>query len=44
MVSFTIADASGRTLSGQTLEACIQSVRHAKLLSIGLIVQWEPKN
>ncbi len=36
MVSFTIADASGRTLSGQTLEACIQSVRHAKLLSIGL--------
>lgn len=36
MVSFTIADASGRTLSGQTLEACIQSVRHFNLLSIGL--------
>ena len=36
MISFTIADASGRTLSGQTIEACIQSVAHANLLSIGL--------
>lgn len=36
MVSFTIADASGRILSGQTLEACIRSISHANLLSIGL--------
>ncbi len=36
MVSFTIVDASGRTLSGQTLEAFLISVSHADLLSIGL--------
>lgn len=36
MISFTIADASGRGLSGQTLEACINSVSHINLLSIGL--------
>ena len=36
MLSLTIADASGRILSGQTLEACINSVRHFNLLSIGL--------
>lgn len=36
MVSGTIADASGRTLSGQTLEAFIISVTHTDLLSIGL--------
>lgn len=36
MVSGTIVDASGRTLSGQTLEAFWISVSHAKLLSIGL--------
>lgn len=36
MVSFTIADASGRILSGQTLEACIRSVSHANITSIGL--------
>ena len=36
MLSLTIADASGRILSGQTLEACVNSVRHCKLLSIGL--------
>ena len=36
MVSFTIADASGRTLSGQTLQAAIHSVLHAPLVSIGL--------
>lgn len=36
MLSLTIADASGRILSGQTLEACVNSVRHFKLLSIGL--------
>ncbi len=36
MVSGTITDASGRTLSGQTLEAFINSVSHIELLSIGL--------
>jgi 5-methyltetrahydrofolate--homocysteine methyltransferase len=36
MVSGTITDASGRTLSGQTPEAFWNSVSHAELLSIGL--------
>lgn len=36
MVSGTITDASGRTLSGQTTEAFLISVQHAPLLSIGL--------
>jgi 5-methyltetrahydrofolate--homocysteine methyltransferase len=36
MISGTITDASGRTLSGQTLEAFLNSVSHADLLSIGL--------
>jgi 5-methyltetrahydrofolate--homocysteine methyltransferase len=35
MVSGTITDASGRTLSGQTAEAFLISVEHANLLSIG---------
>tara|TARA_B110000090_G_C13397160_1_gene451732 strand:- start:180 stop:1184 length:1005 start_codon:yes stop_codon:yes gene_type:complete len=36
MISGTITDASGRTLSGQTVEAFWYSVSHAKPLSIGL--------
>ena len=36
MVSGTITDASGRTLSGQTLEAFLNSVSHIELLTIGL--------
>lgn len=36
MISGTITDASGRTLSGQTLEAFYTSVQHADPLSIGL--------
>jgi len=36
MVSGTITDASGRTLTGQTLEAFMVSVSHFPLLSIGL--------
>jgi 5-methyltetrahydrofolate--homocysteine methyltransferase len=36
MISGTITDASGRTLSGQTLEAFYNSVAHAKPLSVGL--------
>jgi len=36
MVSGTITDASGRTLSGQTLEAFMLSLDHVELLSMGL--------
>jgi 5-methyltetrahydrofolate--homocysteine methyltransferase len=36
MISGTITDASGRTLSGQTLEAFYISVMHANPLSVGL--------
>jgi len=36
MISGTITDASGRTLSGQTVEAFWNSIRHANLLSVGL--------
>ncbi len=36
MVSGTITDASGRTLSGQTAEAFLISISHAPLFSVGL--------
>ena len=36
MLSVTITDASGRTLSGQTIEAFWYSVMHAKPLSVGI--------
>jgi 5-methyltetrahydrofolate--homocysteine methyltransferase len=36
MLSVTITDASGRTLSGQTVEAFWYSVMHAKPLSVGI--------
>jgi 5-methyltetrahydrofolate--homocysteine methyltransferase len=36
MISVTITDASGRTLSGQTIGAFYHSVRHANPLSIGI--------
>ncbi|MCF0070339.1 methionine synthase [Dyadobacter sp. CY261] len=36
MISGTITDASGRTLSGQTTEAFLTSVSHLPLLSVGL--------
>ncbi len=36
MVSGTITDASGRTLSGQTTEAFLISISHMDLLSVGL--------
>lgn len=36
MLSVTVTDASGRTLSGQTMEAFWYSVEHAKPLSVGL--------
>lgn len=36
MISGTITDASGRTLSGQTAEAFLTSISHAPLFSVGL--------
>jgi 5-methyltetrahydrofolate--homocysteine methyltransferase len=36
LISVTITDASGRTLSGQTLEAFWTSVRHARPLAVGI--------
>ena len=36
MASFCIVDASGRTLSGQTVEACWTSIRHGDLYSVGI--------
>lgn len=36
MISVTITDNSGRTLSGQTVEAFWNSVRHAKPISVGI--------
>ena len=36
IMSITITDASGRTLSGQTTEACWNSIAHAKPMGVGL--------
>ncbi len=36
MVSVTVTDKSGRTLSGQTLAAFYQSIRHARPMSVGI--------
>lgn len=43
MISGTITDMSGRTLSGQTVEAFYNSVRHANPWSIGLNCALGPK-
>jgi 5-methyltetrahydrofolate--homocysteine methyltransferase len=43
MVSGTITDASGRTLSGQTTEAFWNSVRHAEPVSVGLNCALGPR-
>jgi 5-methyltetrahydrofolate--homocysteine methyltransferase len=43
MISGTITDASGRTLSGQTLEGFLNSVRHARPFSIGLNCALGPR-
>jgi 5-methyltetrahydrofolate--homocysteine methyltransferase len=43
MVSFTITDLSGRTLSGQTVEAYWNSISHNKLLSVGINCAFGPK-
>ena len=44
MISGTITDASGRTLSGQTAEAFWYSLRHTQPLSIGLNCALGPKD
>jgi 5-methyltetrahydrofolate--homocysteine methyltransferase len=36
MLSITVSDTGGRTLSGQTLEAFLASVQHASIFSVGL--------
>ena len=36
MLSVTVSDIGGRTLSGQTLEAFLASVQHANIFSVGL--------
>ncbi|MGH7844965.1 MAG: homocysteine S-methyltransferase family protein, partial [Candidatus Binatia bacterium] len=43
MASVTITDRSGRTLSGQTLEAFLTSISHADLASIGMNCALGPK-
>lgn len=43
IASGTITDASGRTLSGQTLEAFWNSISHAPLLAVGLNCALGPK-
>lgn len=42
MISCTLSDAGGRTLTGQTLEAFYVSVTHAPLISIGLNCAFGP--
>ncbi|MGB5997290.1 MAG: methionine synthase [Marinomonas sp.] len=44
MISGTITDASGRTLSGQTTEAFWNSISHAKPISVGLNCALGPKD
>ncbi len=44
MVSATVADASGRTLSGQTIRGFLASIRHANLLSVGLNCSFGAKD
>ena len=43
MISVTISDASGRTLSGQTVEGFWNALRHAQPISIGLNCALGPK-
>lgn len=44
MLSATVADTSGRTLSGQTIRAFLASVAHANVLSIGLNCSFGAKD
>jgi 5-methyltetrahydrofolate--homocysteine methyltransferase len=43
MISGTITDASGRTLSGQTMEAFWYAIRHAKPLIVGMNCSFGPE-
>ncbi|MDD3079860.1 MAG: methionine synthase [Paludibacter sp.] len=44
MISATVADVSGRTLSGQTVRAFLTSISHANLLSVGLNCSFGAKD
>ncbi len=44
LISGTITDKSGRILSGQTLEAFAESMRHERVISIGLNCAFGPKD
>lgn len=44
MISATVADASGRTLSGQTIRAFLTSIGHADVLSVGLNCSFGAKD
>ena len=44
MISATVADKSGRTLSGQTIGAFLTSISHANLLSVGLNCSFGAKD
>ncbi|MCK9156094.1 MAG: methionine synthase [Paludibacteraceae bacterium] len=44
MLSATVADISGRTLSGQTIQAFLNSIAHAPLLSVGLNCSFGAKD
>ena len=44
MISGTITDKSGRILTGQTLEAFAESMKHDRVLSIGLNCAFGPKD
>lgn len=44
MLSATVADKSGRTLSGQTIRAFLASIGHANLLSVGLNCSFGAKD
>lgn len=44
MISATVADTSGRTLSGQTIRAFLASIGHADVLSVGLNCSFGAKD
>lgn len=44
MISATVADVSGRTLSGQTIRAFLASISHANILSVGLNCSFGAKD
>lgn len=44
MLSVTVSDKMGRTLSGQTLEAFLDSITHAPIFSVGLNCSFGPSD